>query len=84
MPISQTTILEAYGHLCDLADLGEKLEGLIRQPDMLKKRTALKIEIAQLTMELAQAVQHRQKLALQLILRDEPTIKANPLTGRLR
>lgn len=84
MPISQKTMLELYGQLRDLADLGETLERLMRQPDMLTKRRLQQAAINEAALTLALAVQRRADLALTAILSEDDDITANPLTGRLQ
>lgn len=83
MPISQETVLSLYGELRDLADLGEKLERLMRQPDLITPRKLQQANVNKAALELALAVQRRADLALNTILGQDDALQANPLTGRL-
>lgn len=83
MPISQETVLTLYGEIRDLADLAEKLERLMRQPDMITPRKQQQAAINAAALDLAIAVQRRADLALNTILGQDDSLQANPLTGRL-
>ncbi len=83
MPISQTTLLLMYGDLCDLSDMGEKLAQMIAQGDLLKKPKQRQVDIERLALELALAVQRRQRQAISHMLGDEPDMSIDPLTGRV-
>lgn len=84
MPISQETVLSLYGELRELAELGENLERLMRQPDLITSKKLQQAAINKAALELALATQRRADLALNALLSEDDTLEANPLTGRLK
>lgn len=83
MPISQATILAIYGDLCDLVEKIETLHHQAFEPGLfsahIKRGPAIDRGIENL---LASAKDIHQQ-AIVHMLKDEPQLEMNPITGRI-
>jgi hypothetical protein len=82
MPISQATILAIYGDLCDLVEKIETTYNQAHQPDLFAGAKDANEAVRLALGNLLVAAKGAQEDAIAGLLRDEPTIHVNPITGR--
>lgn len=83
MGISQATILQVYGELTGVA---LKLDHYAQMAQRLwadEEQAPVEDTFLRYIQEMAQAAEKAQRTALAALLAEDPTIKADPLTGEI-
>lgn len=83
VPISQKTILIIYGLLVELAEYTESALDSVEQPAFMPGLAGSTVDPVVALEGLRKRAWDAQREAVELLLRDDPKVEINPITGRL-
>lgn len=83
MPITQATLLAVYGEVSRIADAIEKTLDIVHDDPALDLASTTGEALYTHLNRLRRISTDAQREALKTLMRDDPTIHANPITGRI-